>query len=106
MEGWCRLINNTGRTWFFSGNNPFAGNSLNTMKIVLPENTIEASLVNAETPDQALVYVLSVPAGKSRLFVWSGAVVMLLGVVLLAAGMLSKGGTAPSAVPAPPPPVA
>ena len=105
VEGWFRLINHTGREWFFSGNNPSAGNSLNTVKIVLPENTIEASLVNTGTPDQALVYALSVPVGKSRVFVWSGAVILLLGAALLAAGMLSKKGVAP-AVPVSPPPAA
>ena len=104
VEGWCRLINNTGHTWFFSGNNPAAGNNQNTMKVVLPENTTEAKLVNAGTPDQALVYALSVPAGNARLFVWSGAIVMLLGAVLLVAGRLSKQGPAPSPVPASPPP--
>ncbi len=103
VDGWCRLINNTGHTWFFSGNNPAAGDNQNTLKIVLPANTTDASLINAGMPDQALVYALSVPAGKSRLFVWSGAVILLLGAVLLAAGMMSKKGTAPSAVPAPPP---
>jgi hypothetical protein len=106
VDGWCRLINRAGREWFFSGNNPAAGNQQNTVKIVLPENTIEASLVNTGTPDQALVYALSEPAGKSHFFVWFGAVVMLLGIVLLAAGMLSKKGTAPSAIPASPPPAA
>ena len=104
VEGWCRLINNTGHTWFFSGNNPAAGNNQNTVKVVLPENTTEAKLVNAGTPEQALVYALSVPAGNARIFVWSGAIVMLLGAVLLVAGRLSKQGPAPSAVPASPPP--
>lgn len=106
VEGWFRLINHTGREWFFSGHNPSTGDSLNTLKIVLPANTVEATLVNAGTSDQALVYALSVPAGKSRLFVWSGAVVMLLRAVLLAAGMLSQKGAAPSAVSAPSPPAA
>ncbi|HUJ42372.1 MAG TPA: hypothetical protein VLW52_02075 [Opitutaceae bacterium] len=102
VEAWCRLINNTGRTWFFSGNNPFSGDQQTTVKIVVPANTIDASLVNAGTPDQALVYAVSEPAGKSRLFVWSGVIVMLLGAVLLAAGRLSKKGPAPSTAAAPP----
>jgi hypothetical protein len=106
VEPWLRMINHTGREWFFSGNNPAAGNQQNTFKVILPANAIEASLVNAGTPNQALVYALSVPAGKSRLFVWSGVVVLLLGAVLLAAGMLSKKGPAPAAVPASPPPAA
>lgn len=104
VEGWCRLISHTDREWFFSGNNPAAGNNQNTVKIVLPANTIEATLVNPGTADQALVYALSVPPGRGRIFVWSGAIVMLLGAVLLVAGRLSKQGPAPSPVPASPPP--
>jgi hypothetical protein len=103
VEPWLRMINHTGREWFFSGNNPAAGNQQNTFKIILPANTIEASLVNAGTPDQALVYALSVPAGRSRTFVWSGVVVFLLGAVLLAAGFLAKPAPAPIAAASPPP---
>jgi hypothetical protein len=106
VESWCRLVNHTGREWFFSGNNPSAGNQQATVRIVLPANTTDAELVNAGTPDQALVFVLSVPAGKARLFVWSGAVVMLLGAALLGAGWRSRKAPAPPVVPAPPPPSA
>jgi len=106
VEGWCRLINHTGREWFFSGNNPSAGNQPTTVKIALPPNTIDSSLVNAGTTDQALVYVVSAPAGKARLFGWSGAVVMLLGAVLLGAGRLSRKAPVPPVVPASPPPSA
>lgn len=90
VDGWCRMINHVGREWFFSGINPATGNTQNTWKIVLPANTVEATLVNAGTSDQALVYSLSQPAGKASLFVWSGAVVMVSGGVLLAVGLLAK----------------
>jgi hypothetical protein len=106
VEGWCRLISHTGREWFFSGNNPSAGGQQTTVKIVLPANTIDASVVNAGTTDQALVYVVSAPAGNARLFVWSGAVVLLLGAALLAAGWLSRKAPAPPLVPASLPPSA
>jgi hypothetical protein len=106
VDQWCRMINHTGREWFFSGNNPAAGDQQTSLKVVLPANTIEASLVNAGTPNQTLVYALSVPAGKSRVLVWIGAVILLLGAVLLVAGMRSKEGAAPAAIPAPPPPAA
>jgi hypothetical protein len=98
VDGWCRLINHTGREWFFSGNNPSAGNQQTTVKIVLPANTIDAELVNAGTPDQTLVFALSLPAGKARLFVWSGAIVMLLGAVLVVAGRLSRKRPVPPVV--------
>ncbi len=101
MEPWCRLINNSGRTWFFSGNNPFAGNGLTTIKVVLPENLVEASLVNTGTPEQALVYELAVPAGRSRALVWGGVVVLLAGAALMMIGLRSQGVPAapPAAVP-------
>jgi len=104
IEPWLRMINHTGREWFFSGNNPAAGNQQNTFKVILPANTIDVSLVNAGTPNQALVYALSLPAGKSRVFVWSGVIVLLLGAVLVVAGMLAKQTPAPAAAAAAPPP--
>jgi hypothetical protein len=103
VEGWCRLINNTGREWYFSGNNPSAGGQPTTLKIVLPPNTAGASLANAGTTDQALVYTVSAPAGPARVFAWSGAVVMLLGAALLGAGWFRRRAPAPPAAPAPPP---
>jgi hypothetical protein len=103
VDGWCRLINNTGREWFFSGNNPSAGNQPTTVKIMLPANTVNASLVNAGTTDQALVYVVGARAGKARLFTWSGAMAMLLGAVLLGAGWFRRKAPAPPAASAPPP---
>jgi hypothetical protein len=90
VEGWCRLVNHTGREWFFSGNNPSAGNSLNTIKIIMPANTVEATLVNPGTAEQTLVYSLRQPAGKSRIVLWSGAVIMVLGASMLTVGFLPK----------------
>jgi len=105
VDPWCRLINHTGREWFFSGDNP-SGNQQTTVKIVMPVNTIEAALINAGTQDQAIVYTLSVPAGKSRVFVWSGVVVLLLGAGLLAVGRLPRKASAPAAARPPSPPAA
>lgn len=99
VDPWCRLISHTDREWFFSGNNPSAGNQQNTVKITLPPNTIEAVLVNAGTSGQVLVYALRTPAGKSRILVWVGLGLGLVGVGLAATGLLLK-------KPDPPPPVA
>jgi hypothetical protein len=90
VEGWCRLINHTGREWFFSGNNPSAGDTLTTIKIVLPANTVEATLLNARTPDQVLVDSLRESIGPSRIVLWSGAVFMVLGGGLLIAGLVPR----------------
>jgi hypothetical protein len=103
VDAWCRLINHTGREWFFSGSNPAAGGQQVTQKIVLPANTTDASLVNAGTPDQALVYALAVPAGRSRLYLWMGAIVLVAGGVMLGAGRIAARGLAPAAPSAPPP---
>ncbi len=94
VEPWLRLINHAGREWFFSGNNPAAGNQQNTVKIVFPVNTVEAALVNAGTPDQALVYGLQAPAGRSRLLLWAGLVVLVLGAAGLVLGLLPRKATA------------
>lgn len=90
IEKEFRLVNNTGREWFFSGINPYAGNSLNTMKVTLPANLIEASLANAGTSEQALVYTLAVAPGPSRVFLMAGAVLLGAGVVLVVLGVLLR----------------
>ncbi len=99
VDAWCRLINHSGREWFFSGNNPAAGGQQVTQKIVLPANTTDAVLVNAGTPDQALVYALAAPAGRSRLYVWLGALVAVVGAVMLGAGRMTASKPAPAAAP-------
>lgn len=103
VDAWCRLINHAGREWFFSGNNPAAGGQQVTQKIVLPANTTDAAVVNAGTPDQALVYALAAPAGRSRLFVWLGALVAVVGAVMLGAGRMTARKAAPAAAASPPP---
>jgi hypothetical protein len=99
VEGWCRLVNHTGREWFFSGNNPSAGNTLNTIKIIMPANTVEATLVNPGTPEQTLVYSLRESPGKSRIVLWSGAVIMVLGAGMLTAGFLPRKRPSASSIP-------
>jgi len=87
IEKEFRLVNNTGREWFFSGINPYAGNSLNTIKLILPANLEQASLVNAGTSEQALIYSLAVQSGPSRTCVLLGSVILGIGVVILGIGL-------------------
>lgn len=94
IEREFRLVNHSGREWFFSGNNPYAANSLNTVKLVLPPNLIDASLVSAGSADQAVIYTVNVPSGHSRGFMISGIVLLVIGVGLLVAAVLIKAGPA------------
>jgi hypothetical protein len=103
VEKEFRLVNHTGREWFFSGNNPHAGNSLNTIKLVLPVNIVEISLINPGTSEQGLVYSLAVSAGPSRALVWTGGVILALGAIGLLVGLIGKQpASAPLARTAPP----
>lgn len=90
-----RLVNNTGSQWFFSGNNPYANNSLQTVRVTVPPNAVGVTLVGAGTAEQGLIYGLKVPAGKSRLFVILGAVIAAAGLLTLVAGFLFKGTPSP-----------
>jgi hypothetical protein len=104
VEKEFRMVNNTGREWYFSGINPYAGNGLNTIKVILPSNLVEAKLVNAGTADQALLYTLAVAPGPSGAFALAGAVLLGAGVILLVVGILlrrRKPGVS-SQVPSPP----
>ena len=96
IEKEFRLVNNNGREWFFSGNNPLANNSLQTIRIVMPANAVGVTLVGPGNTYQGLIYSVKVPAGKSRAFVISGAVLALMGAGALAAGLLSRKGSAPT----------
>lgn len=96
IEKEFRLVNNNGREWFFSGNNPLANNSLQTIRIVMPANAVGVTLVGPGNTDQGLIYSLKVPAGKSRYFVMAGAVLALMGAGALAAGLLSRKGSVPT----------
>lgn len=99
IEKEFRLVNNTGREWFFSGNNPYANNSLQTIRFVLPANAQGVALNAAGSAEQGLIYSLVVPAGRSRTVIIAGAIVMLLGAAVLALGFLTRkpGGRAPAA---------
>ena len=88
VEKEYRLVNNSGREWFFSGNNPYSNNSLQTVRITLPANAFDAALTNAGNPEQGLVYSLKVPSGKARLYVILGAVLAGIGALSVAAGFL------------------
>jgi hypothetical protein len=83
IEKEFRLVTGSDRVWFFSGNNSLAGNTLNTIKLILPANLSEVKLLNAGDPNQALVYSLRTKAGKSRGFLWAGIAVACLSAVLL-----------------------
>ncbi len=85
-----RLVNNTGRQWFFSGNNPHANNSLQTIRLTVPENATNVTLVGPGTLDQGLIYSLNVPAGKSRTFLILGALLAVAGGVIVVLGF--RGG--------------
>jgi len=90
-----RLVNSSGREWFFSGNNPHANNSLQTIRLLLPANAFGVTLAGAGGADQGLIYSLNVPAGKSRMFVIAGSLLALLGAAVLAAGVLLKPSSSP-----------
>jgi len=93
IEKEFRLVNNTGREWFFSGNNPYANNSLQTIRLTVPENATGVTLVGAGSPEQALIYALKVPAGKSRTFLILGAVLSVLGGLVLVVGVRGGAGS-------------
>lgn len=90
IEKEFRLVNNTGREWFFSGNNPYANNSLQTVRILLPANATGVTLASPGGTDQGLIYALNVPAGSSRSFVILGSVLAVLGAAAVAAGFFVK----------------
>ena len=91
VDGYFRLVNHAGRDWFFSGNNPNAGGTLNNVKVTLPATVTNAHVANADEPDQALVFALAAPPSSSRWFYLSGAAVTLLGLALLLIGILRRG---------------
>ena len=95
IEKEFRLVNNTGREWFFSGNNPYANNSLQTVRILLPVNATGVTLASPGGTDQGLIYALNVPAGSSRTFVILGSVLAVLGATAVAAGFFVKKPTSP-----------
>ena len=88
VDGDFRLINNAGRVWYFSGNNPSAANTLNNVKVTLPANAVNAYVANPSSRDQALVYALTPAPSPSRWFYVAGAVVLALGLLMLLAGLL------------------
>ena len=65
VDGNFRLINNAGRVWYFSGNNPQAGNTLNNVKVTLPANAVNAAVINPNNAEQALTFALP-PAPSPR----------------------------------------
>ena len=90
VDGYFRLVNNAGRVWYFSGNNPQAGYTLNNVKVTLPANAVNVSLTNPNNADQALVFALTPPPSASRGYsLWGGAL-LLVGLGLLAAGFLYR----------------
>ena len=90
VDGCFRLVNHTGRDWFFSGNNPSAGGSLNNVKVTLPTNVKEARVANADSPEQALVFALTAPPSASGWFYGAGGLLSLLGLALLGLGLRAR----------------
>lgn len=97
VEKEFQLINNIAREWYFSGNNPYAGNTLNKVKIVLPPNARDVQLAYAGSAEQGLIYSLDFPPGKSRTFVVLGLIVMVIGAGVVGAGFLLGRGAPPAA---------
>ena len=90
VDGYFRLVNNAGRVWYFSGNNPQAGYTLNNVKVTLPANAVNASLANPNSPDQALVFALTPPPSASQGYSLAGGGLLLIGLGLLLAGYLNR----------------
>ena len=88
VDGYFRLVSHSGREWYFSGNNPSAGGTLNNVKVALPATVTNAYVANPDNPEQALVFALAVPPSSSRWFYLSGGLVTFLGLTLLLVGML------------------
>lgn len=104
VDGYFRLVNGADRVWFFSGNNPSAGYTLNNVKVTLPPNVAKAYLENEGKADQALVFALTPTSSPSRWFYLAGGVVSLLGLVLLAVALLRRNPANGTLVPAAAPP--
>ncbi len=90
VDGYFRLVNGSGRTWFFSGNNPRGGNALNNVKVTLPANALNAYVANPNHADQALVFALAPAPSPARWFYGGGAVVTLLGLAVALTGALAR----------------
>ena len=90
VDGYFRLVNNAGRVWYFSGNNPQAAYTLNNVKVTLPANAVNVSLTNPNNADQALVFALTPPPSASRGYAVAGGALLLFGLGLLAAGLLYR----------------
>ena len=90
VDGYYRLVNNAGRVWYFSGNNPQAAYTLNNVKVTLPANAVNVSLTNPNNADQALVFSLTPPPSASRGYALAGGALLLIGLGLLAAGFLYR----------------
>ncbi len=90
VESYFRLVNGAGRSWFFSGNNPEAANSLNNVKVTLPENAVNASVVNPGTADQALIFALTPPPSPVRWYYSVGATLAAVGLLTILGALLLK----------------
>ncbi len=90
VDGYFRLVNGSGQTWFFSGNNPHGGNTLNNVKVTLPANALNAYVANPNNADQALVFALTPAPSPARWFYLAGTAVALLGLAVLLTGVLAR----------------
>lgn len=90
VDGYFRLVNNAGNVWYFSGNNPSAGYTLNNVKVTLPANAQNAYVANPNNPDQALVFALTPPPSSSRWYYLAGGAALILGLASLLAGVLNR----------------
>ena len=90
VDGYFRLVNGAGRTWYFSGNNPNAGNSLNNVKVTLPANALNAYVTNPNGADQALVFALVPTPSPTRWFYRLGVPLAIIGLTALLGGLLVR----------------
>jgi hypothetical protein len=90
VDGYFRLINGSGRDWYFSGNNPAEGYALNSVKITLPPNALNAYVANPNNVDQALIFAVTAPPSPARKFYVWGTAAALLGLLLVVAGLMAR----------------
>ena len=90
VDGYFRLVNGSGRTWYFSGNNPEGGNALNNVKVLLPANALNAYVANPNNVDQALVFALAPVPSPVRWLYWVGIPMIFLGSLSLLMGAVFR----------------
>lgn len=85
IDSGFRLINNTGRLWFFSGS--FVGSTTPaTLKVTLPAEAAGATLIDVGTNEQSLAYTLPHHHGSAHRYVIIGWSLLVFGALLVGYG--------------------